>query len=386
MSDTTFYRMLVAVETDATRYYGPDATRPGVLGERDSEQLLSHLAADLKALLPEVASCSLITAGVLLDQTQVLRPGYPVFEALEDVCLDLGEEGFRPGLVSIGAREGLLPVKALQPDPDIPPGLLQLLPVVLHGPAGQVEALGQAMEYRFLEEGQLSPHSANWLQSAFDVTVQHARMMTLTDLRAMLRLQLDHFGFLALWDLLDAALAEREETLVVESAHGIPFEWRDGAVHAPFQSFDYWANRGAGASRPAGRRALAESYAEWTREVRQYLTTLNAHAVPVRFFHPESGELLRGTWFSEAGPPASDKSVCVTEHSFGELGTLAVSVVEDGAVRHYYPLKPAGLNDIHAHIQQVIPHGHTVAFPGDLVYDEDSRKLVADCNEEPTRC
>ena len=86
MSDTTFYRMLVAVETDATRYYGPDAIRPAVLGERDAEQLLSHLAADLKALLPEVASCSLITAGVLLDQTQVLRPGYPVFEALEDVA------------------------------------------------------------------------------------------------------------------------------------------------------------------------------------------------------------------------------------------------------------------------------------------------------------
>jgi hypothetical protein len=241
------------------------------------------------------------------------------------------------------------------------------------------------MEYRFLEEGQLSPHSANWLQSAFGVTVQHARFMTLTDLRAMLRLQLDHFGFLPLWDLLDAALAEQAETLAVSSTQGIPFEWRDGAVHAPFQSFDYWATRGAGATVAAGRRALAEAYAEWTREARQYLTTLNAHAVPVRFYQPETGEPLTASYFSEPGPPAADNSVCVTEHSFGELGTLAVSVVEEGAVRHYYPLSPAGLNDIHAHIQRVIPHGHTVAFPGDLVYDEDSRRLVADCRNDSTR-
>lgn len=378
MGETAFYRILVAVETDATRYYGPDAMRPSVLGERDAEQLLSHLAADLNAMLPDIASCSLITAGALFDQTQLLQPGYPVFQALEDVCLDLKDEGFRPGLVSIGARDGMMPVRALQPDPDVPPGLLQLLPVLVHGPAAQIEALGQAMEYRFLEEGQLSAHSANWLQSAFDVAVQHARMMTLTDLRAMLRLQLDHFGFLALWELLDAALSRQEEVLKVSSSLGIPLEWRDGAVHAPFQSFDYWATQGAGAFLPAERRALAEGYAEWTREARQYLTTLNAHAVALRFHHPETGEPLTGSYFSESGSPATDDCVCVTEHSFGELGTLAVSVVEGDTVRHYYPLTPAGLNDIHAHIQRVIPRGHTVAFPGELIYDEGTRRLAAD--------
>lgn len=378
MGSTAFYRILVAVETDATRYYGPDATRPAVLGERDAEQLLSHLAADLTALLPEIASCSLITAGALYDQTQLLQPGYPVFRALEDVCLDLREEGFRPGLVSIGARDGLMPVQALQPDPHVPPGLLQLLPVVVHGPAERVETLGQAMEYRFLEEGQLSAHSANWLQSAFGVAVQHARMMTLTDLRAMLRMQLEHFGFLPLWDLLEAALAEQADSLAVSSSQGIPFEWRDGAVHAPFQSFDHWATQGAGASLPAGRQALGGAYADWTREARQYLTTLNAHAVPVRFHRPGTGEPLDGSWFAEDGVAAGDDAVCVTEHSFGELGTLAVSVVEGGIVRHYYPLMPSGLNDIHAHIQRVIPQGHTVAFPGNLLYDESTRRLVAD--------
>jgi hypothetical protein len=100
-----------------------------------------------------------------------------------------------------------MPNSDLQPLPDIPLGLLQLLPVVVNGPPELVEELGQAMEYRFLEEGQVSAHSASWLETAFGISINHARMMTLTDLNAMLRMQLDHFGFLPLWELLDAALS-----------------------------------------------------------------------------------------------------------------------------------------------------------------------------------
>jgi hypothetical protein len=61
MDETGFYRILVAIETDATRFYGPDAVRPAVLGKADAEQMLSHIAADLGALLPEIPSCSRLT-------------------------------------------------------------------------------------------------------------------------------------------------------------------------------------------------------------------------------------------------------------------------------------------------------------------------------------
>ena len=83
MSATGHYRILVAIETDATRYYGPEAIRPELLGPSDAEQLLAHLATDLQALFPSISSCSLIVPGAVFDQTQVLRPSYPVFEALE---------------------------------------------------------------------------------------------------------------------------------------------------------------------------------------------------------------------------------------------------------------------------------------------------------------
>ncbi len=377
MELTAFYRILVAIETDATRYHGPDAVRPGTLGSSDADQLTAHIAADLQGLLPEIASCSLIAPGALYDQTQLLQPGYPVFRALEDVSIGEGAERFKPGLVSVGAEGGNMPVSALQPDESIPPGLLQLLPVVVHGPASDVAALGQAMEYRFLEEGQLSAHSANWLQTAFGISITHARLMTLTDLSAMLRMQLEHFGFLPLWELLDAALGGTE-ALAVTSDKGIPLEWRDGAVHAPFHTFDSWANDGPGAAAPAQRQALAEGYADWTREARQYLTTLRAHGLQV-VFHGPQGEALENSFFIEEGlaRPGSRRTA-VTEHSFGDLGTIAVSVVDGDTVLNYYPLTAAGLNDLHADIRARIPAGHTVSFPGTLLYDEEARRLVAD--------
>jgi hypothetical protein len=376
--DTGFYHILVAIETDATRYYGANASRPRVLEKAGAEQLLAHVAADLKALLPDISGCSLITAGALFDQTQVLRPAFPVFAALEQVALRHNGP-FRPGLVSIGAESGRMPVAALQPLEDIPLGLLQLLPIVVHGPKGRVEELGQAMEYRFLEEGQVSAHTANGLKTAFDISVNHARLMTLTDLNAMLRLQLEHFGFLPLWELLDAALGGRSEPLDVTSGSGQSWSWRDGAVHSTFQTFDHWAVAGEGSGMMAAHQGLAVAYAEWTRELRQYLTTLTAHGLEVRFHLPGQKDSLEGGYFCEKGanPPVSGSSA-VTEHSYGELGTIAVTAAVEGQLEHYYPLNPGGLNDINAHLRDRIPGGHTVAFPGTILYDEKLRCLVAD--------
>lgn len=379
--ETGFYRVLVAIETDATRYYGPAASRPALLGTSDAEQMLAHVAADLRALLPGIAECSLSAAGAVYDQTQILRPGYPVFSALEATAGSpaAARRAFQSGLVSIGAEHGVMPVAALQPGADIPLGLLQLLPVVVHGPADRVSELGQVMEYRFLEEGQLSAHAAAWLQTAFGITINHARLMTLTDLNAMLRMQLEHYGFLPLWELLDAALAGRGGRLAVTTASGQYWEWRDGEVHAEFQTFDHWASSGGGAGLPAARLALAGRYGDWTRELRQFSITLRAHGVAVCFHLPGAAEPLEGTYvceISETRPRAGD--FAVTEHSFHDLGTIAVTAVAGPRIENYYPLRPRGLNDIQERLHEIVSGGHTLAFPATILYDEQTRRLQPD--------
>jgi hypothetical protein len=377
--DTGFYRILIAIETDATRYYGARASRPRLLEAGDAEQLLAHVAADLNALLPGISGCSLIAAGALFDQTQVLQPQFPVFSALESVAAGRDSDAFKTGLISIGARDGRMPLAALQPLDTIPLGLLQLLPVLVHGPAGLVAELGDEMEYRFLEEGQLSAHSAAWLEPAFGITVNHARLMTLTDLNAMLRLQLEHFGVLPLWELLDAALTGREEPFSATTGSGQVLEWKNGAVHIPYETFDYWASRGGGSQTATDRQALAEGYGALTRENRQYLTTLKSHGVEVRFHLPGDDQPLQGTYFAEtsAGRPA-EGDAAITEHSHAELGTIAITVAGEDRLENYYPLSPQGLNDVHSELRRRVAGGHTVAFPGSILYDEKTRRLIPD--------
>ena len=96
MQGTGHYRILVAIETDATRYHGSNPMRPALLEGPDAEQLLAHLAADLNSMLPSISHCSVLAPGALFDQTQILRPSFPVFTALEAASVSERAEGFRP--------------------------------------------------------------------------------------------------------------------------------------------------------------------------------------------------------------------------------------------------------------------------------------------------
>jgi hypothetical protein len=378
MQDFSSYSLLVAIETDATRYHGAAASRPRLLSRTDADQLLAHMSADLAVLLPGSSRCSLSGAGALFDQTQLLRPAYPIFKCLENMLQQSGK-GQVARLLSIGASNGAMPLPELQPEADIPLGILQLLPLVLSGPTEDIAALGEEMEHRFLEQGQLSAASALWLQNAFGIRSNHARFMTLTDLRAMFRLQLEHFGFLPLWQLIDAALEQSGIPFSVEPSAGSVFSWRDGAVHTEYQTFDHWAQKGPGKAVEPYRGKLAEGYANWTRQIRQYLTTLRAHGVNVLFHLPGEEAVLNGHYLVESAaavPLESDTSV--TEHSFAELGTVCVSHAHNGRLTHYYPLSPQGINEIHSAIRKCSLAEAVIAYPGSILYDEKSRSLMAE--------
>ena len=372
--------ILVGIETDPTRYHGENASRPALLDRVAAEQVLAHIATDLNNMLPAIHRCSLSLAGALFDQTQVLRPQFPVFSALETLQQS-GSPGsdFQPRLLSIGASEGKMPLQELQPFEDIPLGLLQILPLLVSGPADLVNELAGEMEHRFLEQGQLSAHSAEALESQFQISVNHARFMTITDLNALLRLQLEHYGFLPLWELLDSAMTPPAGVLEVSTPSGLEFKWRDGAVHSFFESFDWWAQYGGGAEVPASDHQLQSAYADWTREYRRYLTMLTAHGVRVCQHLPglEDAELRDSFLLEESTIEPGQSAAPVTEHSADDLGTVAVTVVSGARQMNFYPLQASRLNDLHQFIHEQGYSGDA-AFPGCICYDEGSRQLISE--------
>lgn len=375
------HRILVAIETDPLRYHGEHAARPARAGRSGAEQLLAHVAADLAEQLPGAHRCMLTMPGALYDQTQLLQPGYPLFQALESLAeSSLAGRDFEPRLLSFGSdSEGRMPAPALEPARDVPPALLQVLPAVMSAPGELLAPLAEASEHRFMETGQLSPQSAKALEAQFGIGVTHARLMTLTDLLAMLRLQLEHFGFPGLWTLLDSAL-EAAEPVEVRTDRGHRFNYRDGSVTGEFQTFDHWARDGAGRDVPAERLALAAAYADWTREFRQFLTTLSAHGVPFRSeVQASPGGDLHDGWYSEVTDhAAAPAAASVTGHSAGELGTVAITEVRDGRLVHHYPLGPDGLNAIHAALGAGGQAKGAVAWPGGICHDPVERRLLPD--------
>jgi hypothetical protein len=380
MASLRHHYILVGIETDPTRYHGENASRPAILDRVAAEQVLAHVATDLAGIFPSINHCALTMAGALFDQTQLLRPDLPVYKALETMQ-ESGNAGsnFQPRLLSVGARNGHMPLDELQPFADIPLGLLQILPLLVSGPEDIVSTLADGMEHRFLEHGQLSAHSAKGLESQFNIALNHARFMTMTDLNAMLRLQLDHYGFLPLWELLDTAINSPGRTLEVSTELGLTFKWYNGAAHGFFESFDWWARHGNGANTAASQRQLQFAYADWTREYRRYTAMLAAHGVSLCQHLPglEDAELSDTFFLEESTMTPQAAAARVTQHNADDLGTIAVTVVTGNRQINLYPLQASGLNDLHQFIREQGYDG-TMAFSNGICYDENRRQLVPD--------
>jgi len=129
---------------------------------------------------------------------------------------------------------------------------------------------------------------------------------------------------------------------------------------------------------------LAADYAGWTREMRQYLTTLRAHGIAVEFHLPGDDRPLQGSFLTESRESPAEADACaVTEHHFEDLGVIAITFADGRSVENYYPLMPRGLNEIHAQLRERVPRGDTIAFPGTILYDETTRRLRPDSGSQP---
>lgn len=252
-----------------------------VLPAAGGDALASLFASDLARALPESDGLDVAIALAALDPAQLLRPGWPAHAALAELAARApGTSGGR--VLAFGAHDGTLPDAALQPDPVLGSGPLQLLPWLLRGGREVIAKAGAAMEERLLDTGMASAATALALQEAFGAPLEHVRLMSLHDLCALTAAQYGHAGLAPLWRVIEPALlAPQAEEFVFED--GPPLLYRDGAVALGTCDVDAWVDAGlAPGSVHDDPARLGRAFGYWQARERQFEAVLGAHGLPVR--------------------------------------------------------------------------------------------------------
>lgn len=375
-------------------------TAPGPLDRAAATRLAEAIAADLGRLVPDLARFALVVPGALYDQTELLRPGFPLLAALDDVFRGtLLDGGFVPGLIALGSDDGrAFTLPALNPARQPGAGALLMLPFALLGRPADIDALSALLENQLLQSGGVSADTRRCVESVFGVRFVNLSYATVGDLCALLKVQLEHAGFGGLWELLERALFRPQDPADVSLPTGNRFLMSEGTVWTPFWTFDDWAQVGPGQDRPAD--ALAAGYVEWVKVQRQYLMAFAAWGLPVRLAIGEAftecagttmrelraGAQLDGDYLVEtvlrvenAGP---ERRLLITNQFDDEVGTLAYTVAAldaDGcllALEHHYPLTPRGLEAIAARLtERSRDYERVVRHPGALLVDAAGRCL-----------
>ncbi|MFY2763905.1 hypothetical protein [Arenimonas sp. MALMAid1274] len=279
---------LAAVALELSPGAGAGRTR---LGPEAAGALAALVARDLAKLVPEAAELDLGLVAALFDPVELLRPGYRLHAELERlVARAPGAAGAR--VIGFGAGAEGLPAP-LQPADEHAQGPLRLLPLLLRGDAERVARVGDQLEQVLLDTGMAGADTALLAQDGFQARIEHARLLTLNDLAAMMAMQYEHAGLAPLWPLVETALLAPAGEEWLDAPPEPLARYADGGVRIALLDIDAWAEGGFA---PAGVDAerLTRAFEQFQMRQRQFATVLEAHGIPVTFDHCPAGRDPRG--------------------------------------------------------------------------------------------
>lgn len=264
---------------------GSPATRR-VIDQGAAGELAALVARDLARIDPRAAQLDLALLAGLFDPVELLRPRWPLHRELERLVAQAPGAG-EPRIIAIAGSAGELP-GILQPLQEFAGGALRLLPLVLRGSAADAAVVDVAFEQTLLDIGMAGADTALLAQSAFGVTIEHARYLTVHDLAAMMAMQYDNVGLGALWPLIESALLSPAQEQWLDAPPEPLVRVSDGKASIAMLDPETWS---ASALAPTGLdgRQLERLFERFQMRQRQLASVLEAHAIPVSFDHCPSG-------------------------------------------------------------------------------------------------
>ena len=287
--------------------------------DRDAaDTLAAHVAADLAALLPGVQHARLLLGGALLDPAEVLRPGFPVHAALEELAVRVPRTA---AVVAFGSHDGRMPIATLMPDAALRGSVLRVLPLVLETDAEHAPALGAALESELATRGEAGMLAADGLMRALGARFAHARYLTQADLLALVCVQYEHRGLAPFWQLIEAALLTPDRVEKTLSPRGLHCRWDGRGVR--IETPAAWMQH-----RDPADDDAAHAYAGAVFELRQAAALAGAHGLTLAFDAAEGDAALGYALETVAAARAELGAPQLIAHPAPGLGVVAVTAVQ----------------------------------------------------------
>lgn len=257
----------------------------GALDATAAGDVASMLGRDLAKLAPDATACDLALLGAHFDPAEALRPGWPLHRRARELLQRAPGRAQGARVVGFGAdADGEVPMP-LHCDPDLAGGGLRVVPFVLRGEAAT--AAGDVLEEVLLDRGMAGADLALALQDGLGAQVEHARLLSLHDLAAMMALQYQNVGLAPLWSLLQVALLDPGAEAWIDAGPEPMARYGDGEVRIALMDPQAWRKRYVeGDAEPA---RLEQGFAMFQARQRQFAAVLGAHGVPVQFVHCADG-------------------------------------------------------------------------------------------------
>jgi hypothetical protein len=242
--------------------------------------LAECVALDLARIAPQSADCDLVLAAAHFDPAEALRPGWPLHRRLAELHARAPREATQGARIfAFGAdAQGRVP-QPFMAETGLRGGALRVLPLLLTG--ANAAAVRERFEAELLDNGMASARTALLAQESFAARIEHARLLTLHDLAAMMALQYEHAGLGALWPAIETALLAPGESIEVDAPPEPRLRFADGMAHLEIASPELW-RRDFAAPELAPERA-ARGYAAYEARLRQFAAVLEAHGIEAVF-------------------------------------------------------------------------------------------------------
>lgn len=323
------------------------------------ERLADALASDLARLVPRAEQALLVVAGTLLEPSDVLRPRFPVWQALDAMVRSVPPDPESGGRVlAIGAHGGRLPEPRLQPPESSPGSQFLIVPLLLVADNDLADELREHLEQGLFEKGGVHPPARAVLEEAAGIESEHVQLMTLADLVALQHVQMDTAGMGAFWPVAEQALLDPSADRRFELPAGLTAEWQGERAEICFRSFDQYGDE-------------PEAYALWVRAFRSLAALLELHAIPWRARSDLTLDERLNCLVEAVGTVDSSDSLTVQQHE--DCGLLAWTVVEDDRQVNLYPLDSESFTRLRDELRQRgLPLGKN---PDGVCYDPDACTL-----------